>query len=318
MLKNSLRVALLLPVLFFLSVETRAQGTELDCPSGQQRAIFPGSVTINPANGKQRFNFCIVAATGHMVYQGDATAPIAAGSNKQIQFNDAGNLAGNPNLLWDKVANTFTVNGDSTLTDTSGLNSVSTSATGINIFGFNGAISMLANGVAQNIGMSSLGGSVKMEDSTGAAIVEVTNDTKLGFYTATPIVKPTVSGSDIAALGSLLTKLASLGLITNSTTTSSNYKVQFLTFASCTIVAGTYNECVTTAKTWPTAFSDATYGMSCTAQGTPTDGGNKESYIVYEDTATPKTATQFVVRVQNNRGTTQVDAVNISCIGVHL
>jgi hypothetical protein len=52
-----------------------------------------------------------------------------------------------------------------------------------------------------------------------AKIITVTNDDKLGFFAATPIVKPTVSGSRgaNAALASLCTQLAALGLITDST-----------------------------------------------------------------------------------------------------
>jgi hypothetical protein len=44
--------------------------------------------------------------------------------------------------------------------------------------------------------------------------------TKTGFYNTTPITKPTASGSrgGNAALASLLTALANLGLITDSTT----------------------------------------------------------------------------------------------------
>lgn len=40
----------------------------------------------------------------------------------------------------------------------------------------------------------------------------------MGFYAATPVAKPTVSGAkgSNAALGSLLTALANLGLITDS------------------------------------------------------------------------------------------------------
>jgi len=48
----------------------------------------------------------------------------------------------------------------------------------------------------------------------------VTGTPYMGFYGATPVVKPTVTGSQggNAALASLLTQLASLGLITDSTT----------------------------------------------------------------------------------------------------
>ncbi len=46
------------------------------------------------------------------------------------------------------------------------------------------------------------------------------NSTGIGFYNATPVAKPTVSGSKSAnaALGSLMTALANLGLVTDSTT----------------------------------------------------------------------------------------------------
>ena len=46
------------------------------------------------------------------------------------------------------------------------------------------------------------------------------NSTTLGFYGTTPAAKPTISGSrgGNAALASLLTQLAGLGLITDSTT----------------------------------------------------------------------------------------------------
>lgn len=69
---------------------------------------------------------------------------------------------------------------------------------------------------------------LKIINSTGAVVVanelQVVGDvnldgTNLGFYGATPGAKPTITGSrgGNAALGNLLTALATLGLITNST-----------------------------------------------------------------------------------------------------
>jgi hypothetical protein len=51
-------------------------------------------------------------------------------------------------------------------------------------------------------------------------VLTIEQSNKLGFFNTTPISKPTVSGSrgGNAALASLLTALANLGLITNSTT----------------------------------------------------------------------------------------------------
>jgi hypothetical protein len=63
-----------------------------------------------------------------------------------------------------------------------------------------------ANGAAQ---ITTGGGTVRFK----------VNDTGMGFFAATPVAKPTVTGSKggNAALGSLLTALANLGLVTDST-----------------------------------------------------------------------------------------------------
>jgi len=51
--------------------------------------------------------------------------------------------------------------------------------------------------------------------------IRVGQGAKLGFYNAAPVIKPTVSGakSSNAALASLLTALAALGVVTDTTTT---------------------------------------------------------------------------------------------------
>lgn len=53
----------------------------------------------------------------------------------------------------------------------------------------------------------------------GGTIIDAATG-KIGFFGSTPVVKPTVSGSlgGNAALTSLVTALAALGLIVNSTT----------------------------------------------------------------------------------------------------
>jgi hypothetical protein len=55
--------------------------------------------------------------------------------------------------------------------------------------------------------------------SGGGTMIEVANPNKIGFFTATPIAQPTVTGSrgGNAALASLLTQLAALGLIVDGT-----------------------------------------------------------------------------------------------------
>lgn len=64
------------------------------------------------------------------------------------------------------------------------------------------------------------GKSLKIEDSAGNVVVEVKGSNKLGFYAASPTAKQIVSGSRAnpeEALKDLLSKLATLGLITDST-----------------------------------------------------------------------------------------------------
>jgi hypothetical protein len=60
-------------------------------------------------------------------------------------------------------------------------------------------------------------GAIRLRGGSGTAQVQVT-ETGVGFFSTTPIAKPTVSGSrgGNAALQSLLTALANLGLITDS------------------------------------------------------------------------------------------------------
>jgi len=63
------------------------------------------------------------------------------------------------------------------------------------------------------------GAQIEGGTSTGTKILTGTSQ-KLGFHGATPVAKQTVTGSrgSNAALADLLTKLANLGLITDSTT----------------------------------------------------------------------------------------------------
>jgi hypothetical protein len=67
-------------------------------------------------------------------------------------------------------------------------------------------------------GAGAIPGSIKLQDSLSAIKFE-TNDTGIGFYATAPIAKPTITGSrgGNVALASLLTELANLGLITDST-----------------------------------------------------------------------------------------------------
>lgn len=89
----------------------------------------------------------------------------------------------------------------------------------------NGGILILTAGASSGTGESGVqiktaqAGATGTADRTPTTIIEALGN-KLAFNGATPITKPTVTGSrgGNAALASLLTALATLGLITDSTT----------------------------------------------------------------------------------------------------
>jgi hypothetical protein len=61
---------------------------------------------------------------------------------------------------------------------------------------------------------------IRLADAAGVRILEVTAASEIGFYGAAPVTRPTVTGQRANpedALSNLLTALANLGLITNST-----------------------------------------------------------------------------------------------------
>lgn len=67
-------------LLAFVAHPAKAQGTDLSCPAGFQVVQGPYTTTLNPTTGARRINFCLDPATGHLFYQGDATAGAATNS----------------------------------------------------------------------------------------------------------------------------------------------------------------------------------------------------------------------------------------------
>jgi hypothetical protein len=87
----------------------------------------------------------------------------------------------------------------------------------------NGDMALIFNAGTANSGSAVIGPNTTLDygirlDSSGNIQLGAAN---IGFFTTAPIAKPAVTGSRAsgAALTSLLTELAALGLITNSTTT---------------------------------------------------------------------------------------------------
>ena len=91
------------------------------------------------------------------------------------------------------------------------LNSAASGTPGFYAQGSDANVSLIFHGKGTGGGL--------MRDGAGATRVQW-NSTGVGFYGSTPVAKPTVTGSrgGNAALASLLTALANLGLITDSTT----------------------------------------------------------------------------------------------------
>lgn len=130
------------------------------------------------------------------------------GSDGELQFNNAGIFGGAPSL-------TYSTTDDSLNFSPSGPNSA---------FGVNpgdGAASAFLEVTPLLILLTTATGTTRIEDGSGNPIIEANSVNHLGFFAATPIAKPTVTGvklpSDVV-IASLLTALKNLGLITDSTT----------------------------------------------------------------------------------------------------
>jgi hypothetical protein len=137
--------------------------------------------------------------TGYGALAGGGTP---GGADTDIQFNDGGDFGGNSGLTFNKTSGgQFGVS----------VNFVSIDA--------NTSFSM-ASGGGIELTLENGNTSIVLQDANPLPVVEVTSDTKLGFYGQTPTAKQNVTGSKggNVALANLLTALAALGLITDSTT----------------------------------------------------------------------------------------------------
>lgn len=170
--------------------------------------LFQVSSPGNPPVGQARMfydgtNFKVINSSGTSIIGGGTPG----GINLQIQFNDNGAFGGNAAMVFDKNAQTigFVPSGVGASLE-------------INV-GDGGANSTDAQFTPTFIFLSAA--SASLRDSVGPnKVVEVGNTSKLGFFGTAPIVKPTITGAKggNAALTSLLSQLAALGLVIDSTT----------------------------------------------------------------------------------------------------
>lgn len=142
------------------------------------------------------------------------------GANTNIQFNDGGVFAGDPGLTWDKTTGSFiaasAANANSAIQATGNMtiSLLSTFVTPPLIAIQNSEPGGFINVEAtDSCILKSDSGSVLIQ-SPGTVLEAGTGQT-LGFFNTPPVARPTVTGSrgGNAALASLLTQLATLGLI---------------------------------------------------------------------------------------------------------
>jgi hypothetical protein len=161
------------------------------------------------------------------------------GADTNVQYNNAGVFGGDANFTWNKTSQSLNVvlgsTGTASILDagtTAGFVITPGAAPSLQLVG-GGEIDLttgqiLISGAPFNIQGSTnsqivSGGTFNIFSAltTDAGIkIQSTTTRKLGFYGATPIVQPAVTGTIISGTGltSLLTQLATLGIISNSTT----------------------------------------------------------------------------------------------------
>jgi len=159
---------------------------------------------------------------------GGAGVTPPGGTSGEVQFNDSGVFGGIATSVFDKSTQSlsFAFSGASSgfeiNPDDGGANSTNSIFSGASIaLSSSGGTSLTLD----NSGVSTVLGSItsvfSVKDSGSSPIIQATHDTKLGFFAAPPIAKPTVTGAKLPSdvvMASLLTALKNLGLITDSTT----------------------------------------------------------------------------------------------------
>ena len=184
-----------------------AGGTGLGTGQGGNYAVTTGNCTNGSGGG-------VTFTTGGSTNgTGGSTTFTAGGGGVQGGFFSfsAGNGTG-----VNGIGGEFTmVSGDAKGSGTGG-NYLLTAGNNTDVVGSGGSFFLLP-------GYGGTTGSIYLQTPAGGDAMQVTDDgtsAQISFFGAIPVVKPTVTGSRAsgAALQNLLTQLASLGLITDSTT----------------------------------------------------------------------------------------------------
>lgn len=180
---------------------TPANGKNLNLIAGQNAATAGTAGTLNLTGGA---NIKGTGNAGSVLIKGGASNSGGNGGNLQMLGGNAGSNTGN-------VGGTLILAG--------GHGDIGGSVQ------FAGAAGATTPGDMFFLSASSddgtVFGNILFQNADSEVQLQITYDNKIAFFGVTPIVQPTVTGSRAtgAALVSLLSALASLGLIINSTTT---------------------------------------------------------------------------------------------------
>lgn len=147
---------------------------------------------------------------GIIVIGAPTQGSLGGATSMLVDFNHGYTSSGTGNYTHVQLTNTINHTGASGISRSLYINTTVTNA-----FDYR-AIETLA-------GSTSAHKLLRLANAAGTKVFEVTAAQEIGFYGTTPIAKPTVNGprNDAEqALNNLLTELANLGIITNSTTPS--------------------------------------------------------------------------------------------------
>lgn len=127
------------------------------------------------------------------------------------------------------------------------------------------------------------------------------------------------SGTIAATTGNILCTDGNHGATTNGCAGGgfTQAEAMVITSAICA-TGGSEQKCTNGPYTWPIAFADSSYALTCTTNNPTTTGGATNPGL-YGPYITAKSATQFSVVIQsgsNSAGSTNT-VTEIDCIGVH-
>jgi lysophospholipase L1-like esterase len=152
-------------------------------------------------------NVTITNGAGAITINATSGSTSPAGADTQVQFNNAGVFGASSGLTWDNIVNRLTIGG-------SGYKNgrITDSAANLVLDWSPASSTQIDSPLGQSTEIRCAGGTIIKLSNPGTQ--------QIGFFGATPVAMPIVSGSrgGNAALASALTALANLGLIFNNST----------------------------------------------------------------------------------------------------